>query len=129
MRDCIFCAIAAGQAPAEVLVQQAEAIAFLDKHPLAPGHTLIIPRRHAADIFEIDEADAAAMMRLAVRVARVLRATLKPDGLRLVQNNGRAAGQDIFHAHMHLIPRWRGRGPGIEAKPLAEVARRIRAGL
>jgi histidine triad (HIT) family protein len=128
MSDCIFCKVAAGQAPAEILAEGDEAIAFLDKYPQSPGHTLIIPRRHAADTFEIDEDDAAAVMRLAIEVARVLRDTLEPDGLRLVQNNGRAAGQGVFHLHLHLIPRWHGRDPGIEARPLSKVARRIRAG-
>ena len=136
MEGCIFCAIAAGRAPAEILCQEEGALAFLDAHPAAPGHALVIPRRHFVTLWEMDEESAAAVMRLLVQVGRALRQALQPDGLTVLQNNGRAAGQEVLHAHFHLIPRRYGdglrlgRGPlARPAEPLPEVARRIREAL
>jgi histidine triad (HIT) family protein len=133
---CIFCAIAAGQAAAEVVAQDDAALAFLDIRPAAPGHTLVIPRSHVATIWEMNEAAGLAVVRLTLRVARALRAVFKPDGLSIVQNNGRAAGQEVPHVHWHLIPRWYGdglrlaRGPAVpQTEPLPEVARRVRAAM
>ena len=133
MSSCIFCAIAEGRAPAEFLVQEEDALAFLDIHPQSPGHTLIVPRRHIGSLFECTPEDGAVLMRLAVRLAHVLRKTLQPDGLRLLSNSGRAAGQDVMHLHLHLIPRWRGRpavagGVDLRSASRAEIARLIRAG-
>lgn len=133
MEGCVFCAIAAGQAPAELLCQDAHALAFLDIHPAAPGHTLVIPRRHVHTLCELDEDSGGSMMGLAIRVARALQASLQPDGLSLVQSSGRAAGQEISHAHLHLIPRWHGDGlrlarPAVvrSSQALAEIAQRLR---
>jgi histidine triad (HIT) family protein len=134
--SCIFCAIAAGRAPAEILAQDDAAVAFMDNRPAALGHTLVVPRQHFAAIWEMDEAAGLAVMRLTVRVARALRAALRPDGLSVMQNNGRAAGQEVSHIHWHLVPRWYGdglrlvRGPAVPpAEPLSAVARRVRAAL
>lgn len=136
MDSCIFCAIAAHQQPAEIVYEDERTMAFLDINPANPGHTLVIPKRHAATLFEIDEEDAAAVMRTAVRVARAIRAALAPDGLNLVQSNGRAGGQEIFHLHVHVIPRWVGDGlrlarPPVvrRERPLSEVAAEIRRAL
>ncbi len=136
MDSCIFCAIAAHQQPAEIVYEDEWTMAFLDINPANPGHTLVIPKRHAATLFEIDEEDAAAVMRTAVRVARAIRAALAPDGLNLVQSNGRAGGQEIFHLHVHVIPRWVGDGlrlarPPVvrRERPLSEVAAEIRRAL
>ncbi len=136
MDSCIFCAIAAHQQPAEIVYEDERTMAFLDINPANPGHTLVIPKRHAATLFEIDEEDAAAVMRTTVRVARAIRAALAPDGLNLVQSNGRAAGQEIFHLHVHVIPRWVGDGLRLARPPvvrwersLSEVAAEIRRAL
>ncbi|WP_376793288.1 HIT family protein [Thermoflexus sp.] len=136
MSSCIFCAIVARQQPAEIVYEDERTMAFMDINPANPGHTLVIPKRHAATIFEIDEEDAAAVMRTAVRVARAIRAALAPEGLNLVQSNGRAAGQEIFHLHVHVIPRWVGDGlrlarPPVvrRERPLSEVATEIRRAL
>ncbi len=136
MDSCIFCAIAAHQQPAEIVYEDERTMAFLDINPANPGHTLVIPKRHAANLFEIDEEDAAAVMRTAVQVARAIRAALAPDGLNLVQSNGRAGGQEIFHLHVHVIPRWVGDGlrlarPPVvrRERPLSEVAAEIRRAL
>ncbi len=136
MEDCIFCAIAAGRAPAEILCQEEAALAFLDVQPAAPGHTLVIPRVHWQAIWEIDEETGAVLMELVARVGRALRQALQPDGLAVLQNNGRAAGQVVPHLHVHLIPRWYGDGLPLargqlarNAEPLDAVAARVRAAL
>lgn len=103
---CIFCLIVGGSSPAYVVAESEHAVAFLDRAPAREGHTLVVPRSHAADIWEITEADAAAVMTLAKRVARVLDDRLHPDGLNLAQSNRTAGWQDVFHFHVHVIPRW-----------------------
>ncbi|MCS7251746.1 MAG: HIT family protein [Thermoflexus sp.] len=136
MNGCVFCAIVARQQPAEVVYEDEQTMAFMDIQPANPGHTLVIPKRHAATIFDIDEEDAAAVMRTTVRVARAIRKALAPDGLNLVQSNGRAGGQEIFHLHVHVIPRWVGDGlrlarPPVvrRERPLSEVAAELRQAL
>jgi histidine triad (HIT) family protein len=136
MEGCVFCAIVAGEAPAEILWRGEESLAFLDIHPAAPGHTLIIPCRHFSDFDEMDEVIGAAVMGLALRMARLLRKVLRPDGLSLVHSTGQAAGQEVPHTHLHLIPRWFGDGLALgrplvvrEEQPLSVMARRLRDGL
>jgi histidine triad (HIT) family protein len=126
--DCIFCEIEAGRAPAHRVCEDERTLVFMDKFPVADGHTLIIPRRHAVDIFETEEEDLRAVVSQSLRVAHAIREVLAPDGLSVFQLNGAAAGQTVFHYHMHLIPRMRGdslrihgRRPG-DADRLAEVA-------
>ena len=104
--ECIFCDIIEGRAPADVVFEDEETLAFMDINPASPGHTLIIPKRHVRDIYELDEETAAAVMRTTVKVARAVKMALQPDGMNLVQSNERAGGQEIFHFHMHIIPRW-----------------------
>jgi histidine triad (HIT) family protein len=132
-RGCIFCAIIEGQAPAEVLFEDEETLAFMDINPASPGHTLVIPKRHVQDIYGMDEEMAAAVMRAAVRVAKAIKRALQPDGMNLVQSNERAGGQEIFHFHVHIIPRWYGDGlrlarpPEVRrTMPINEAAARIR---
>lgn len=103
--DCLFCAIVEGRAVASRVAEDAHAIAFLDLRQPLPGHVLVVPRRHAETLYDLHEDAAAAVMRLAVRVARTLRAELQPAGLSLWQSNGRAAGQEVPHVHLHLQPR------------------------
>jgi len=110
MHNCIFCAINAGEIPAYVIHEDELFLAILDRFPAAKGHVLIIPKRHAVDLAELDEKEAAALMPLAKRLADKIQAELKPDGLNLLQNNGEDAGQVIFHFHLHLIPRYKGDG-------------------
>ena len=106
--DCIFCKIVAGQMPAHKVYEDEHSLAFLDILPASRGHTLVIPKDHAADIYDISPETLAATMISAQTVARMLRSKLKPDGLNVFQNNGPAAGQVIFHYHLHLVPRWEG---------------------
>lgn len=135
-RDCIFCAIARGEAPAEVLYADGETVAFLDINPAAPGHTLVIPRRHYRNLFDLDPEAGAAVMRTVVRVARALREALRPDGMNMVQANERAGFQSVFHFHVHLVPRWFGDGIAppwrqrrADAATLQEIGAKIRRAL
>lgn len=106
MHGCIFCAIAAGDAVAWRVYEDAACVGFLDIGAATRGHTLLVPRVHVADIFEMEEETAAALARASHRVAALLKVRLAPAGLNLVQSNGRAAWQDVFHAHVHLVPRY-----------------------
>jgi histidine triad (HIT) family protein len=108
MTDCIFCGIAAGAEPAEIVHEDDTTVAFMDIRPITPGHTLVIPRRHAADVWELPDDDAGPLMRAVSTVAHMIRDTLAPDGLNLFQANGTAAFQTVFHFHMHVLPRTHG---------------------
>ena len=116
-RDCVFCAIGEEQAPAEVVFEDEETLAFIDINPANPGHTLVIPKRHVRNIFDLDEQTAATVMRTTVRVAQAIKRALQPDGMNLVQSNERAGGQEIFHFHMHIVPRWYGDGLRLARPP------------
>ena len=107
---CPFCLIAAGGTDALVIAADDDAVAFLDTHPAAPGHTLVIPRLHHEDIWALDDRTAMAVMRMARRTAHLLRERLGMDGLTMRQNNGAASGQKVPHLHLHLVPRWTGDG-------------------
>ncbi len=102
MSDCIFCRIAAGQAPARILYQDEETTAFHDLNPQAPTHILIIPNRHISQADQVEPSDAALLGKLFV-VARHVAEQEELDDYRLVVNNGPQAGQSVFHLHMHLM--------------------------
>ena len=105
MNDCIFCAIAAGRVPCAEVAQDDRAFAFLDINPVRPGHTLVIPKRHAAKLQDADPEDAAAVLRLAQRLLpAIARQTGSPDAT-LAVHDGKAAGQEVPHLHLHIIPR------------------------
>ena len=134
--DCIFCKIASGELPAHKLFEDERTVAFLDLFPGTRGHALVIPRAHAQDLAELAPADRDAVMATAQRVAGALRSELGAEGLNLHQSNGEAAGQVIFHFHMHLLPRRKGDGlrspwqPGVgDQGELAALATRIRSGM
>ena len=105
MSECIFCEILADRAPSHRVYEDAEVLAFMDAFPVAPGHTLIIPKRHAENLFEIGETCLAAVSRVSRRVALGIQDALAPEGVMVMQLNGAAAGQTVFHYHTHLIPR------------------------
>ncbi len=114
--DCIFCAIVAGTAPASVIYDDAEVLAFLDIRPVTPGHLLVIPKRHAPLLMDLDEATGARVFRVAMRLARALRTSgLRCEGINLFLADGEAAGQEVFHTHLHVIPRFAGDGFRIDA--------------
>jgi histidine triad (HIT) family protein len=106
--DCIFCRIVAGEIPSHKVYEDAETLAFLDIQPATRGHTLIVPKQHAADIFSITTEALAATARTSQVVARILQKGLQADGVKIMQNNGKAAGQEVFHYHVHVIPRKHG---------------------
>jgi histidine triad (HIT) family protein len=110
MSDCIFCGIAAGTMPAERVYEDERTVAFLDIFPAADGHVLVIPRAHADDIHSLAPADVAAVAQTAQIMAGRVSGALGADGVSIVQANGRAAGQTVFHYHVHVIPRFDGDG-------------------
>ena len=105
--NCIFCKIANGEIPSATLYEDEEFRVILDLGPASKGHALILPKKHAADLFELPDETAGKAMVLAKKIAGILKEGLKADGINVVQNNGEAAGQTVFHFHMHLIPRYR----------------------
>lgn len=106
---CIFCDIVAGTAPAHRVYEDDTVLAFMDIRPMSPGHTLIVPKRHAAGLAELDPELGGQAFRVAQRVALGLRrSTLKVDGVNLVLADGRAAMQTVFHVHIHALPRRHG---------------------
>lgn len=108
--NCIFCAIAARRAPAAIVYENPKVLAFLDIHPITQGHVLIIPKSHCRNLFDFDDANAHAVMHAARVVARGLRAALNADGMNLFNSSERAGGQEVFHFHFHVIPRFEGDG-------------------
>jgi histidine triad (HIT) family protein len=112
--DCVFCRIRDGQIPSIRIYEDDRTICFMDINPVSEGHCLVVPRAHAATLFDAAEADLQAAIATAKRVAVALRAALAPDGLNLLQANGAAAFQSVPHFHLHLIPRWNGDGKGFD---------------
>lgn len=109
--DCTFCRIAAHEAEASIVYEDAHVVAFLDHDPINAGHTLVVPRRHAARIAEVEPEAAAAMLPAAQRIAAALRDSgLRCDGITLHLADGAPAGQQVPHVHLHVIPRYRGDG-------------------
>ena len=117
MENCIFCKIANGEIPAATLYEDENFRVILDLGPASKGHALILPKSHAANIYELSDEMAAKAMILAKKMATAMTAALKCDGFNIVQNNGECAGQTVFHFHMHLIPRYKGDQVGITWQP------------
>ena len=133
--DCIFCKIVRGETDAHVVHEDDHTLIFMDIFPVAPGHSLIIPKAHSESIFETDTRDLQRVMAHSKRLAQALRDEFAPDGIGVYQLNGAAAGQTVFHYHMHLIPRKQGdplalhgRAPG-DPQQLALVASRLKDAL
>jgi histidine triad (HIT) family protein len=128
MSDCVFCRIVADEAPADVIFEDERTLAFLDIHPAGEGHTLVVPKAHAANVWDVLPEDWDALWGTARRLAVALRSGLHPDGLFVEQANGTLGGQEIMHLHIHLIPRYvAGRAPRITTR--ADVAAHIRRAL
>jgi histidine triad (HIT) family protein len=104
--DCPFCEIAAGETEQEIVYADAELVAFLCEPPATWGHTLVIPRTHRRDIWALPPEEAARAMTLAHGLSRVMRDALGAVGVNLRQNSGARAGQDVFHFHLHVVPRY-----------------------
>lgn len=104
IQECIFCKIITNQIPSVKLYEDDRTLAFMDINPSSDGHCLIIPKTHAPTFFDIEEVDLAAVMHTAKKVAVAIKKSLKPDGLRVYQLNGRIAGQIVNHFHVHVVP-------------------------
>ena len=136
MSDCVFCKIVAKQIPATVVHEDADTLAFMDIGQVNPGHVLVACKAHVENVYGLQDAQAAAVFRAAVKVARAVRAAFNPPGLSIYQANGKPAGQTVFHFHLHVLPRhdadgmqlvWPVKNPPREK--LEEYAAQIRARL
>ncbi|HKC05255.1 MAG TPA: HIT family protein [Candidatus Dormibacteraeota bacterium] len=116
MTDCVFCKIRDGQIPSLRIFEDDRTLAFMDINPVTHGHCLVIPKAHAATLFEVEVEDLQATIAAAQQVARAIREALAPDGLNMLQANGAAAFQSVPHFHLHLIPRWANDGKGFDWK-------------
>jgi len=110
MADCVFCRIVAGQIPSTRVYEDGLTLAFMDIGQVNPGHVLVAIKPHAENLYALDDSQAAAVQRTTARVARAIRDAFAPAGLSVYQANGKAAGQTVFHYHVHLVPRYEGDG-------------------
>jgi histidine triad (HIT) family protein len=131
--DCIFCAIASGDGPGEILQEDEHTVAFMDINPWTRGHALVIPRRHARNIFEIEDEELAHVMSAVKRLATRIRDSLNVDGINLLNSAEPAAWQTVFHFHVHVIPRYEddplqlpGKPMDVDQDELKQVADEIR---
>jgi histidine triad (HIT) family protein len=104
--DCLFCKIVAGELPATIIDSDESTVTFMDIYPVTRGHALVVPRNHSRDIHEIATDDLVAVARAGQRLAARARAALGADGVNLLNFNGRAGWQTVFHFHLHVIPRY-----------------------
>ena len=130
---CIFCKIVQKQAPASIIYEDETVIVFLDIRPLNMGHTLVIPKPHYVDIFDIPENLLLQVHKVAKQIAPAIKKATNADGISIIQQNGKAAGQDIFHLHVHVVPRFDGQKlphfnelKEVERAKLDEMAKKIK---
>lgn len=139
MSDCIFCKIVNGEIPAAKVYEDEHVLAFMDIMQVTKGHTLVIPKVHKQDIFELTPDIAKHLFEVVPQIAKSIKKQFNPEGLNLVNNNGQEAGQTVFHYHMHIVPRY-GKGDGFgvvwkshadqyKADDLHRLAATIREGL
>jgi histidine triad (HIT) family protein len=131
--SCQFCRIVRKEAPASYVYEDEHVAAFLDTRPQYDGHTLVIPRRHYENIYKVPDEEVAHLFKIAKKVAVAVKKAVRAEGISITQHNESAAGQDVFHVHVHVIPRYAGRrlvpyDNLIEAsrESLDDVARRIK---
>ena len=113
MKECIFCKIAGGEIPAATIYEDEEFRVILDLGPASKGHALIIPKAHYANLYEMPDELAGKAMILAKKIITKMTEVLQCDGYNIVQNNGEAAGQTVFHFHLHMIPRYKDDNVGL----------------
>lgn len=104
--ECAFCMIVRGDAPARIVFQDADVVAFFPNNPATLGHTLVIPTRHVPDIWSLTAPDASPLWEATLGVARAVKLAMRPDGLNIINSAGEAASQTVFHVHIHVVPRW-----------------------
>lgn len=127
MDNCIFCKLANGVFPTRTVYEDESFRVILDLGPATKGHALILPKSHAANLYELPDDVAAKVLPLAKKIATQMKEKLGCDGLNLVQNNGEVAGQTVMHFHLHLIPRYEGDGQNILWKPTEPSAEELDA--
>lgn len=125
--NCIFCKIANGEIPSKSIYEDEDFNVILDLGPATRGHALILPKEHAASLFELPDETAQKVMVLAKKLGKQMMKNLKADGFNLVQNNGEAAGQTVHHFHLHLIPRYQNDGQHILWEPQESTPEQLEA--
>jgi histidine triad (HIT) family protein len=120
--NCIFCKIIAGAFPSVKVYEDDAVIAFMDIMPQSDGHLLVVPKMHGANLWDIDNRAAEAMIRVTQRLAKAAKTALEADGVQIMQFNGAAAGQTVFHVHTHIIPRWAGQDLRFHARDRVDPA-------
>lgn len=132
MENCIFCKIVKGEIPCDKIYEDENVLAFLDIAPVNIGHSLVIPKKHFVNIYDTPEELVASMIKAAKLISKAIKSGVDADGINVTMNNDPAAGQVVFHSHIHIIPRlesdgfglWRGRRPYKEGEA-NEVAKKI----
>ena len=124
--NCIFCKLANKDIPTNIIYEDEKFTVILDASPATKGHALILPKNHAANIYELPDEDAADIFVLAKKLATKMTEILHCDGFNIVQNNGEVAGQTVFHFHMHIIPRYENDTVNIGWKPGSITDERIK---
>lgn len=132
---CIFCKIVAREVPAAIVYEDEHVLAFLDISQVTKGHTLVIPKKHEKNVYELSEASAQHVFRAVPKIANAIKAQYEPQGMNLLNNNEEAAGQTVFHYHIHLLPRyeqgdgfgtvWKTNSSQYTAEKLADMAKQI----
>ncbi|WP_137723286.1 HIT family protein [Prescottella subtropica] len=118
MSHCVFCAVISGGAESSVVYDDAHTIAFMDIRPFTPGHLLVVPKTHAANLSELDPEDGGRLFRVGQQVAAALReSTVAAEGVNFFLADGVIAGQEVFHVHLHVVPRTAGDGFGLRGRP------------
>ena len=116
--DCIFCKIVRREAPASVVREDVSTLAFMDIQPMNTGHVLVIPKAHSALVEDLPPAAVGPILEAAREISRAMRASgIRCEAVSFYLANGKEAGQEVFHTHMHLIPRWNGDGLGLRVRP------------
>ncbi len=130
---CVFCRIVRKQAPSSIIYEDKTVMAFLDIRPLNLGHCLVVPKAHYIDIFDIPENILCDVHKTSKLISPAIKAATDADGISIIQQNGKSAGQDIFHIHVHVVPRFKGQKipnfsdlKPIERSKLDEMAKKIR---
>ena len=133
---CIFCKLVAGQIPSTRVYEDEHTLAFMDLGHVNPGHVLVAVKKHAGDVFELDLSQAEAIGRAVLKISKALKKAFEPEGLSVYQANGKAAGQTVFHYHVHVLPRHAGDGMELTwpvknppREKLEEYAAKIRSAL
>ncbi len=106
MSNCLFCKIVDGSIPSTKVYEDEHVLAFMDIMPLTKGHTLLIPKKHHENVYDMSGEEAGQLFSVVPKIAESLKVSFQPAGLNLLNNNGAPAGQSIFHFHLHLIPRY-----------------------